>query len=176
MNERMAFLAVVSAALLAACQNSGDAGRTLAVSGVYSGGDRHWIDVLDVIAADRGYFSRPDYEPKGAPYRTVMTYTKMMTKHDSITFLLAQDRSTKKYFGIVWDLPTARGWSSEALRVKTVIAEQIGEQNVRLTKAWMEHYSSNQSLQPTALWRCASMSILISLFSVGAQPRSQSGG
>ena len=35
---------------------------------------------------------------------------------------------------------------------------------------------SNQPLQPTALWRCASMSILISLFSVGAQPRSQSGG
>ena len=36
--------------------------------------------------------------------------------------------------------------------------------------------TSNQSLQPTALWRCASMSILISMFSVGAQPRSQSGG
>jgi hypothetical protein len=34
----------------------------------------------------------------------------------------------------------------------------------------------NQSLQPTALWRCASMSILIRLFSVEAQPRSQSGG
>ena len=39
-----------------------------------------------------------------------------------------------------------------------------------------ESNSSNQSLQPTALWRCASMSILISVFSVGAQPRSQSGG
>src|ERR1700730_16699641 len=35
---------------------------------------------------------------------------------------------------------------------------------------------SNQSLQPTALWRCASMSILISVFSIAAQPRSQSGG
>jgi len=35
---------------------------------------------------------------------------------------------------------------------------------------------SNQSLQPTALWRCASMPILISLFSVGATPRPQSGG
>src|SRR5882724_6086514 len=34
----------------------------------------------------------------------------------------------------------------------------------------------NQSLQPTALWRCASMSILISVFSTVAQPRSQSGG
>ena len=34
----------------------------------------------------------------------------------------------------------------------------------------------NQSLQPTALWRCASVSILISVFSVGAQPRSQSSG
>ena len=40
----------------------------------------------------------------------------------------------------------------------------------------MQRRSSNQSLQPTALWRCASMSILISLFSVGATPRSQSGG
>jgi hypothetical protein len=176
MNERVALLAVISAALLAGCQNSGDAGRALAVPGVYSGGDRHWIDVLDVIAADRGYFSRPDYEPKGAPYRTVMTYTKMMTKHDSITFLLAQDRSTKKYFVIIWDLPTQRRWSSEALQVKNVIADQIGQENVRLTKAWMEHYSSNQSLQPTALWRCASMSILISISSGVAHPRSQSGG
>jgi hypothetical protein len=34
----------------------------------------------------------------------------------------------------------------------------------------------NQSLQPTALWRCASMSILISVFPVGATLRSQSGG
>jgi len=36
--------------------------------------------------------------------------------------------------------------------------------------------TSNQSLQPTALWRCASMSILISVFSTVAQPRSRSGG
>ena len=134
------------------------------------------MDILDVIAAKRGYFSRPDYEPKGAPYRTVMTYTKMMTKIDSITFLLAQDRSTKKYFVIVWDLPTSRSWSSEALQVKTAIGEQIGQDNVRLTKPWMERYSSNQTLEPTALWRCASMPILISVASAGAEPRSQSGG
>lgn len=38
------------------------------------------------------------------------------------------------------------------------------------------HNASNKSLQPTALWRCASMPILISLSSVGARPRSQSGG
>lgn len=158
MNERVAFLSVISAALFAGCQNSGDTGRALAVPASYSGADRHWIDVLDVIAADRGYFSRPDYEPKGAPYRTVMTYTKMMTKHDSITFLLAQDRSTKKYFVIVWDLPTPQRWSGEALQVKTVIAEQIGDENVRLTKAWMEHYSSNQAMQPTAGRRTASLS------------------
>ena len=176
MNERVAFLAAISAALLAGCQNSGDAGRMLAVPGNYSGGDRHWIDVLDVIAAERGYFSRPDYEPKAAPYRTVMTYTKMMTKTDSITFLLAQDRSTKKYFVIVWDLPTLRSWSREALQVKAAIGDQIGQDNVRLTKPWMERYSSNQSLEPTALWRCASMSILISVFSTAAQRRSQSGG
>jgi hypothetical protein len=36
--------------------------------------------------------------------------------------------------------------------------------------------SSNQPLQPTALWRCAPMSLLVSVFSVGAIPRSQSGG
>jgi hypothetical protein len=35
---------------------------------------------------------------------------------------------------------------------------------------------SNQTLQPTALWSRASMSILISVFLVGARPRSQSGG
>jgi hypothetical protein len=38
------------------------------------------------------------------------------------------------------------------------------------------HEPSNQAVQPTALWRCASMSILASVFSVVAQPRSQSGG
>src|SRR5438270_13957307 len=38
------------------------------------------------------------------------------------------------------------------------------------------HQPSNQSLQPTVLWRCASMSMLISVFSTVAQPRSQSGG
>src|SRR4029077_2887012 len=36
--------------------------------------------------------------------------------------------------------------------------------------------ASNQLLQPTALWRCAWMSILISVFSTVAKPRSQSGG
>ena len=36
--------------------------------------------------------------------------------------------------------------------------------------------TSNQPMQPTALWRCAFMSILISVISVGAQPRSRSGG
>jgi len=169
-------LYVALAALLAGCQTSSDAGRTLAVPDIYSPQDHHWIGILDVIAAERGYFSRPDYEPKAAPYRTVMTYTKMMTKTDSITFLLAQDRSTKKYFVIVWDLPTLRSWSREALQVKAAIGDQIGQDNVRLTKPWMERYSSNQSLEPTALWRCASMSILISVFSTGAQPRSRSGG
>src|SRR5205823_2227253 len=34
----------------------------------------------------------------------------------------------------------------------------------------------NQSLQPTALWRCASMSTLITVFSTVAQPRCPSGG
>jgi len=37
-------------------------------------------------------------------------------------------------------------------------------------------HSPNQSLEPTALWRCASKPILISAVSTGAQPRSQSGG
>jgi hypothetical protein len=36
--------------------------------------------------------------------------------------------------------------------------------------------ASNKALQPTALWRCASISVLISVFSTVAQPRSQSGG
>ena len=150
MNESLALLAVICAAFVAGCQNSGDAGRTLAAPDMYSSEDHHWMDKLDEVAADRGYFSRPDYEPKAAPYRTVMTYTKMITKTDSITFLLAQDRSTKKYFVIVWDLRTSRSWSSEALQVKTAIGDRIGHDNVRLTKPWMEHYSSNQSLEPTA--------------------------
>jgi hypothetical protein len=35
----------------------------------------------------------------------------------------------------------------------------------------LEQKPSNQPLQPTALWRCASMSILISVVSTVAQPR-----
>jgi hypothetical protein len=145
-----AILAALCATLVAACQSSSNTGRALAVPDTYSSEDHHWMDKLDNVATDRGYFSRPDYEPKGAPYRTVMTYTKMISKTDSITFLLAQDRSTNKYFVIVWDLPTSRSWTSEALQVKTAIGDRIGQDNVRLTKPWMEHYSSNQSLEPTA--------------------------
>jgi hypothetical protein len=74
----------------------------------------------------------------------------MMMKHGSITFLLAQDRSTKKYLVIVWDLPTSRSCSSEALQVKIAIGDRIRQENVRLTRAWMEHYSSNRAMQPTA--------------------------
>jgi hypothetical protein len=40
----------------------------------------------------------------------------------------------------------------------------------------MSRKRPNQSLQPTALWRCASMSILTSIFSVEAKPRFPSGG
>jgi hypothetical protein len=47
----------------------------------------------------------------------------------------------------------------------SVISTEYGKRN-----------SSNRSLQPTALWRCASMSTLIRVFSTVAQPRSQSGG
>ena len=36
----------------------------------------------------------------------------------------------------------------------------------------LARFPPNQSLQPTALWRCASMSILISIFSTVVQPRS----
>ena len=43
-------------------------------------------------------------------------------------------------------------------------------------QAPMRVKTPNQSLQPTALWRCASMSILITVFSTVAKPRSQSGG
>jgi len=45
-----------------------------------------------------------------------------------------------------------------------------------LHAARVHAFASNQPLQPTALWRCASMSILISVSSVGATPRCQSGG
>ena len=42
---------------------------------------------------------------------------------------------------------------------------------------WVQsHQRPNQVLQPAALWRCASMSFLITVASTVAQPRSQSGG
>jgi hypothetical protein len=44
------------------------------------------------------------------------------------------------------------------------------------TRTWHGPHRSNQSLEPTALWRCAFASILITLLSTGAQPRCQSGG
>jgi hypothetical protein len=39
-----------------------------------------------------------------------------------------------------------------------------------------ERKPSNQPLQPTARWRCASISILISALSTVAEPRARSGG
>jgi hypothetical protein len=45
-----------------------------------------------------------------------------------------------------------------------------------LHAARLHRSASNQSLEPTALWRCASMSILIRVVSTGAQPRRRSGG
>ena len=45
-----------------------------------------------------------------------------------------------------------------------------------LHAARVHAFASNQSQQPTALWRCAPMSILINVFSTVAQPRFQSGG
>jgi len=53
---------------------------------------------------------------------------------------------------------------------------------LRLIRFIMSNVSSshtqtpNQSLEPTALWRCASMPIFISVASTGAQLRFQSGG
>jgi hypothetical protein len=114
----------------------------LAVPDRFSREDHRWIDMLNDIAVDHGYFLRPDYEPKDAPYRTVMTYSRMVTKHDSITYLLAQDRVTKRYTVIVWDLPAPRGWSPEARDIADAIGDRVGRSHVRTTKAWMEHYSS----------------------------------
>ena len=73
---------------------------------------------------------------------------------------------------------TARESSIELLRYEIV------EQTPTPYGMDLKHYPkttrllkrSSQSLQPTALWRCASMSMLISVFSIVAQPRSQSGG
>jgi hypothetical protein len=80
-----------------------------------------------------------------------------------------------------WSLPcvSSRGR-------KTVSASGIRYSHVRSRARRHDHsitslhmltaIASNQSLRPTALSRCASMSILISVFSTGAQPRSRSGG
>ena len=95
---------MISVAVLAGCQNSGDSERTLAPPGIYSGGDRHWINALDVIAADCGDPLSPRLRTQRC---TIQNGDDLHedddAKHDSITFLLAQDRSTKRYFVIVWD-------------------------------------------------------------------------
>jgi hypothetical protein len=135
-------------AVAAACQISTD--NSSALSSLYSPQDRRWIEAFDQIAGKRGYLARPDYEPKEAPYRTVMTYTKMMTERDSITFLLAQDRATKQYSVIIWDLPTTRWWTREARELRDSLVDQMGGNRVRLTKPWMEHYSSSHTMQPTS--------------------------
>jgi hypothetical protein len=45
-----------------------------------------------------------------------------------------------------------------------------------LTRIPLPRATSNKSLQPTALWRCASISILINMSSAVVKPRCQSGG
>ena len=144
MKTPRAVISILAIAILG-CQSS-----TISLEDRFSQEDHRWLDTLNEMATDHGYYLRPDYEPKDAPYRTVMTYTRMVTKHDSITYLLAQDRKTKRYSVIVWDLPTPRGWSVEARDIAEAIGDRVGRQNVRMTKAWMERYSSNQTLQPTA--------------------------
>jgi hypothetical protein len=66
------------------------------------------------------------------------------------------------------------GWAActqrDSLRAKT---ERL---LMHLMNFFGNTVSPNKSLQPTALWRCASMSILISVFLTVAQPRSLSGG
>ncbi len=100
----------------------------------FSREDHRPMDPLDELAFARGYFARPDYEPAGAPYRTVMTYTKMMTRHDSITILLAQNRLTKQYFVIVFDLPNFKGWSRESLLARSGVNDALPGIPVQLTK------------------------------------------
>jgi hypothetical protein len=55
---------------------------------------------------------------------------------------------------------------SQHLRTHVSLSTLRPQTQTGLTTRW----------SPTALWRCASMSILISVSSTGAQPRSQSGG
>ena len=73
----------------------------------------------------------------------------------------------------VW---TIYGFIPENTPGGVAIAEISQKNGKNLTHHPWRMNASNKSLQPTALWRCASMSILIGVSSTIAQPRSQSGG
>jgi hypothetical protein len=62
------------------------------------------------------------------------------------------------------------------LLVSLVLLFAFGVLFAVLHAARLYRSASNQSLEPTALWRCASARILIPPLTTEAQPRSQSGG
>jgi hypothetical protein len=101
------------------------------------------------------------------------------------------ERSRYHWYGIPRDALTAAvGWyagGGEQFYVvlrgsSLVVYHRTNEENGDispyriLTRIPLPRTTSNQALQPTVLWRCAAMSILISVVSVVAQPRFQSGG
>jgi len=106
---------------------------------------------------------------------TVMQFHPMpATGHDVESFLVAGKRFQYSDFihRAGFNQTSSHGGPiHEGARVRIYY---LGEDIARLEIA--DDNASNQSLQPTALWRCASMSILISVSSTVAQPRPQSGG
>jgi hypothetical protein len=92
------------------------------------------------------------------------------TRKSSRSWLIQTGRISKS-------CDTACGYSSMSQSPKILLHRRKSllpkESEMR---AQPKHYavSSNKALQPTAFWRCASMSILISVLSTVAQPRSQS--
>jgi hypothetical protein len=134
------------------------------------GEDAHWLltraDNGDYRARALGGTPRISrrVSSRGRPCRTAPS--------SSVSWLRCGARSLLLSSVLFLALPRV---SVLAIRSRRSSYRRFREQMVRRFMKYRAE-ASNKALEPTALWRCASMSILTTEFSTGARLRSQSGG
>ena len=126
--------------------------------------DEHLLlAALRQVASERGYVEKPPHQPNYGGHAILAHFGKSVSEREWVAVELVRELKDGSYRFIILDWPSITR-SDESRAVEAAL-------NARL----QARQTSNKSLEPTALWRCASTPILISVVSTGAQPRSQSG-